>query len=243
MEEAADLSYFVRRGSHFPSWTLVREGQAAIDADDAAELLFHLEKDLAIAVQRRRAELLFLHAAALEWRGTAYLLAGESGQGKSTTAWGLLHHGFRYLSDELSPVSVDDLEVYAYPQALCLKRPPPAAYPLPADGVVDLGRTLHIPVAVLPHGTAQLPCRLGGLLFVAHDLGALSPPRVQALTRAEAAARAYVVTLNALAHPSRGIDSVVRLTDRVPSWVLHTTDLAATCRAVVELLSRIKNPH
>ena len=49
------------------------------------------------------------------------LLAGASGNGKSTTAWALLHRGFQYLSDELAPLDLSAMTVHAFPHALCLK--------------------------------------------------------------------------------------------------------------------------
>ena len=58
---------------------------------------------------------------------------GKTGAGKSTTAWGLLHHGFSYLSDELAPIDLETLEVLPYRHALCLKRRPPS--PLLAGAV------------------------------------------------------------------------------------------------------------
>src|SRR2546428_182840 len=125
-----DLHYHVGRSGQSTGFVLSRPGESAQIADNAGDLLFLLEKDLVVELQRKRPDLLFLHSAALDWRGKACLLAGESGAGKSTTAWALLHHDFRYLSDELSPIDVDTLQVHAYPHALCLKEPPAAPYAL-----------------------------------------------------------------------------------------------------------------
>ncbi len=135
-----DLHYHVGRSGQSPGFVLSRPGESAQIADDASDLLFLLEKDLVVELQRKRPDLLFLHSAALDWKGKACLLAGESGAGKSTTTWALLHHDFRYLSDELSPIDVDTLQVHAYPHALCLKEPPAAPYALPGN-VLHLGRT------------------------------------------------------------------------------------------------------
>jgi hypothetical protein len=213
---------------------LQRDGQAPRAAQDLGELLFMLEKDLVIALQLRRPELLHLHAAALEFQGRAWLLAGDSGAGKSTTTWGLLHHGFRYLSDELAAVDLHTRSVHAYAHALCLKRRPPAIYPFPDAQVLDLGRTLHVPVAALPAPVADAPCPLAGLIFVRHD-PSLHAPVLRALHSAEGGARLYVTTLNALAHAQHGMDAVVNLAASVPSWSLGTAELDATCRLVLDL--------
>ena len=224
--------YLIQRKG--PGWLLLRDGQSAVETDDPAELLFCLEKDLCILLQRRRPDLLFLHAAALERNGKVFLLAGDSGHGKSTTAWGLLHYGFKYLSDELSPIELHSLSVLPYPQALCLKTAPPDTFPFPEDAVLDLGSTLQVPVVALPTGMTATPCRLAAVFFVRYD-AALTHPRIRALGHAEAAARAYVAALNLLAHPARGIDAVIRLVSQVPCLSLQASELVATCEAVMDL--------
>jgi hypothetical protein len=230
-----DLAYAAARHPGHESYLLHRQGRAPIAAPDLCELLFHLEKDLIVSVQTRRPGLLYLHAAALAWEGRAWLLAGDSGAGKSTTTWGLLHHGLRYLSDELSAVDLEALTVHPYPHALCLKRPPPGPYAFPADRVLDLGRTLHVPVAALPAPAQHTPCPLAGLIFVRHD-PLLHKPVLRPLQAAEAGARLYVTTLNALAHSSHGLDAVASLAQRVPSWSLASAGLADSCELVHGLM-------
>jgi hypothetical protein len=232
--EVPDLAYLACRNAEGDGYVLQRERRPPMPADNLCELLFRLEKDLVIALQLRRPELLHLHAAALELQGQAWLLAGDSGAGKSTTTWGLLHQGFGYLSDELSPVDLEALSVHPYPHALCLKRRPPAVYPWPEDQVLDLGRTLHVPVAALPSAAVEAPRPLAGLIFVRHD-PALREPTLRALHPAEAGARLYVTTLNALAHARHGMDAVVGLAKSLPSWALSTAGLDASCRLLADL--------
>jgi len=228
---APHLRYAVTAGAEQGTFVLLRDGRPAIAATDVGDLLFRLEKDITVALQEARTELLFLHAAALGHGGLAYLLAGDSGQGKSSTAWGLLHHGFGYLSDELAPVDLRSATVLAYPHALCLKQPPPPGYPLPANDVLDLGRTLHVPVRLLPGGALSGPCAIGGVLFV-HYAAERRGARLRPIGAAEAAARLYTVTLNALAHSSRGLDAVQHIAERVPCLYLEAADLAGTCDVV-----------
>ncbi len=211
------------------SFTIVRQGQPPLREADLGDLLFRLEKDITVELQKRRADLFFLHSAALEWQGRAILLAADSGSGKSTTAWALLHHGFRYLSDELGPVDPESLQVFAYPHALCLKQPA-AAYPLPREAI-DLGRTLHVPVAAMPGEaiTGSLP--LGAVFLVRHCPDSAKPV-LRALGPAEAGARLYVTALNALAHPNRGLDAVVRIAEQAPCFDIATSELPATCAMI-----------
>jgi hypothetical protein len=215
------------------------EGSFQVERQDTAtqhvatgldDLVHCLEKDLTVELQRRRPDLLFLHAAALEWRGAAVVLAADSGSGKSTTTWALLHHGFRYLSDELAAIDPDTLEVYAYPHAVCLKQAPPPPYGLPA-GTLHLGRTSHVPVTALPAPLADDPLPLGPVFLIRHDPD-LTTPQLRRLGAAEASARIYVNALNALAHPQRGLDVALRIARRVPCFELGTAALGESCEII-----------
>ena len=165
-------------GSSAGGFLLQREGEAPVHAANDGMLLFHLEQDLTVELQKRRSDLYFLHAAALERDGRAVLLVAESGAGKSTTAWGLLHHGFRYASDELAPVDLSTGTVHGFPHALCLKAEPPAAYPLPV-GVLRTSRTLHVPVHLLPSPLAPTPLPVHAIVFLRYHPRATGPSCVR----------------------------------------------------------------
>ncbi|MBA2722334.1 MAG: hypothetical protein H0U56_05450 [Methylibium sp.] len=230
-EHRPDLHYILAGTSRPGEFLLTCRDRAAVTVLGMGRLLFDLEKDLTIALQQRRPDLLFLHAAALESSGNAYLLAGDSGHGKSTAAWGLLHHGFRYMSDELSPIDLCSLRVLPYPRALHLKRLPPPGYPLPVGDILDFGATLQVPVPALPAAAVCAPCALGAVIFVRYQAGP-HPPVLRAISPAEAGARMYVTVLNALAHPGHGLDAVVHLAERVPCFSLRSADLRVTCEVV-----------
>ena len=93
-----------------------RNGSSSDIARDASEFLYKFEKDLTIQTQKLRRDLYFLHAATLELNCQALALVAPSGGGKSTMTWGLLHHGFKYLSDELAPIDLTTLRVHRFPQ-------------------------------------------------------------------------------------------------------------------------------
>ncbi len=226
-----DLDYSVEFSDK--SSAIVRAGQPPLHWADPDELLFLLEKDLTVELQKRRPDLYFLHSAALEWNGKVCLLAAEAGSGKSTTTWALLHHGFRYLSDELSPVDVEAMRVFPYPHALCLKRRPPD-YPLPTD-TIDLGRTLHVPFGSLPSETITEPLPLGAVFLVKYcpDLAA---PELHAISGAEAGARLYLTALNALSHLNRGLDAAIRIAEQVPCFAVDSAALPATCALIRSVL-------
>ena len=230
-----DLRYIVECAGSAQSFTIVREGQSTVTGEGLGDLLSLLEEDLVVALQRRLPNLLFLHSASVEWDGKAYLFAAESGSGKSTTTWGLLRHGFGYLSDELSPVELDSLAVLPYPHALCLKQPPPAPYPLP-EHAIHLGRTIHIPAGTLAVASVSAPRKIGAVFLVRHDPG-LHAPALRKLSLAEASARLYVTALNPLAHPNHGLDAVARIAEHAPCYSLESADLSSTCTLIRSLVA------
>ncbi len=205
---------------------------------DAYELIYHVDKELTLSLQRRQTRLLFIHAGAVERHGRAIILAAPSGTGKSTLTYALLHAGFRYLSDELAPIDLEHLHVAAYPHALCLKASPPDPYRLPAH-IIRTRHTLHIPIDELPASTLLTPQQLG-LILLLHRTDPTATDRTTATSRrlsaAEAATRLYVNSLNALAHAGDGLDAILGITRQVPCYELNSSELTAMADTIDQLL-------
>ncbi len=204
-------------------------------ARSPGDVLFLLKQDLVVEIQGARPELYFVHAAALEHEGRALILVAESGGGKSTTTWALLHHGFRYGSDELAPVEPGTRRVHGFPSALCLKSDPPDSFPLP-PGAIRTPQAVHVPVGALPAPLAQFPSPLAAIFFVRYQPGT-PHPFVREVGAAEAGARLFAQALNALAHPHEGLDAAIDLARGSRCFSLETGDLRATSRLVVGAFS------
>jgi hypothetical protein len=236
--DAVDVDYSVTR---YPSggFSICRDGEsvAEISSDEAPEymLVYLLEKLIAIDLQKLRTDLYFVHSSALSRNGRVVMIAAVSGTGKSTVTWALLQHGFDYLSDELAPIDPLTLLVHPYPHALCLKTRPPGPYPLP-EALLRTEKTLHIPVDSLPAAVISQPVPLRALIFLQRDR--TRPVTVPSYTRvspAEAGARLYANTLNALAHPGSGLDAAIRIAGAVPAFNVQAGDLQATCELISNL--------
>lgn len=234
-ERSPDFYYEVTRSAD-QAFTIGRAGMALSPARDLDALVHGLDKDITIELQRRRRDLLFLHAAVIAWQGRVALLAASSGGGKSTTTWALSNGGFGYLSDELCPIDLEAMSVHPYPHALCLKQHPPGPHPLPS-GVQSLGRTMHVPARLMPGPVLTTPRSLGAVFLLQRD-PATKRPTVKRISTAEAAARLYVVTLNALAHPERGMPAVLRVALQVPCYRLDIGTLPETCDLVRSTLEQ-----
>ncbi|MBI5041692.1 MAG: hypothetical protein HZB57_10995 [Gammaproteobacteria bacterium] len=202
---------------------------------DAAELIFMLEKDLTIEAQKRRPHLYFMHAAALMYQDSAFLLIGRSGNGKSTTCWGLLHHGCGYLSDELAPIDLQQYRVQPYPHALCLKSEPLPPYALPRD-VLRTHPTLHVPVEQLPGSVVHTPTPIRAIFHVQH-LGVDHAPTLTAISAAEAGMLIYANALNPLSHAQDGLDAALDIARHCQSYRITTGTLDASVAAILGVLN------
>jgi hypothetical protein len=80
-----------------------------------------LEWGLNWCVSQNCHQYLIFHAAVLERSGRALLLPAPPGSGKSTLCAGLLHRGWRLLSDELALIDPASGEVFPLPRPVSLK--------------------------------------------------------------------------------------------------------------------------
>ena len=229
---APDLEYSVHINGGGSKFHINRSDDEPLVASDDAQLLYVVEKELTIQLQKRRRDLYFLHAAALASSQNGFLLLAPSGGGKSTTAWGLLHHGFRYLSDELSPVDLTRMEIHSYPRAICLKKEPPLDYPPPAN-TIRTSRTLHIPIQELP--VCYKPVTLRCIFFLEMCRG-VSSPVLRAISKAEAAARLIAQALNPLAHAEDGLTGAAAIAESASCFYLYSADLRLTCDLINKTL-------
>ena len=87
-------------------------------------------------------EKLLFHAAVLEKGGTAIVFPGEAGSGKTTLAAALVLYGFRFFSDEIAALNVDNLSVSPLPLPMSIKprsvKPLSKYYPGLAESPVHL---------------------------------------------------------------------------------------------------------
>ena len=215
---------------------LVDSGGAEGTFDSRDSLLFHLDKNITLTLQKERPDLYFLHAAAVAIDDRVAALAAPSGTGKSTIAFALLANQFVYFSDELTPIDPETLLIHPYPRALCLKAPVLEKYRLPQTAF-ETGSRIHVPVDSLGIAATR-PLPLGALFF-------LKRQRTQApvcLSAAEGAAFVMANALNLAAHPSDGLDVAIRLSSAVPCFALDTSDLHAACSAIAAVLRQHSGP-
>jgi hypothetical protein len=233
--DVTDLDYIVGRDGVPPAFFIRRAGRGLVPTPDDGTFLAFLDEDIAIELQKLRADLYFIHAAVLKRSDTAVMLVTHSGGGKSTLSWALLHHGFRFLSDELGPVDLEKLEVHPFPRALALKTAPPwpTRYPEDCSHLTDSPRdgSGH------PRRHYSEPVPLSDAFFLTCAL-MRQGLRYGRLSTGEAAARFYANALNPLAHAGEGLDGAIRLATRLRCFELTTAELAPTCALLATTIER-----
>ena len=228
--ERPQITYRITRRGPGEERLIVRDGAPPEMARDDGEFLYMFEKDMTIETQKLRPDLYFIHAAVLELDGQALALVAPSGYGKSTTTWGLLHHGFKYLSDELAPVHLTAMQVHSFPHALCLKRLPPNEYPLPEETIFTT-RTAHVPTQFLPCETLSETVPLRAIFFV-RFVDEISDPVLKPMAKGEAAARLFTNALNPLAHSGEGLDGAIEIVSNTCCFELLSSNLTSTCELI-----------
>ncbi len=226
------------------NFIISREGITDLYASDLGEMIFLVEKDITLELQRYRSDLMFIHSASLNYRNKGFLLVAPSGTGKSTTAWGLVNNGCGYLSDELAPLNLDAMCIHPYPHALCLKSLPPLYNELPLDTLYT-SKTIHINSIKLVSNGATSCSDLKAIIFLTRTSidGEELEPKSHKLGNSEAMARLYSNTLNTLAHDidgDKGFSVVYNVVRKVPCYQVMISSLDQTCELIKSLIKSIK---
>ena len=226
------LGYDVSISGHANGWTLRRD-EIATRCHDSYDLIYEFEKDMTERVQLLRANLFFVHGAALAVAERCVIVSGASGSGKSSLAWFMSHNGIDYLSDELAPVNPTLLHVEPYPHALCLKNKPLSEPVLP-ESTQYTDVTIHVPAYELPTRALDRPCPLGFLIFIDATLNGRALV-VRSIGSAESAARLYSNGLNHLSHRGDGLPVVVDVASAVPSYLMSGGTVEERAQAIRDL--------
>jgi hypothetical protein len=235
-----DIKYTINF-NHADGNTIIisRKGIVDLIADNIGEFIFFLEKDMTIKLQKIRADLLFIHSAALEYQGKGLLLVAPSGTGKSTTAWGLINTGFNYLSDELAPIDLNTMMIHSYPHAICLKARPPM-FELP-DSCLVTSQTMHVYGESFSASIQHSLTPLKAIIFLEYHPEILQP-EISPMSRAEASANLYANSLNILAHDKSdyGMEAAIIMATEARNYRLFSNQLDKTCDKLKSLIQSIE---
>jgi hypothetical protein len=234
-DPAVSKRYDISRGAAAAAYRLDDSVSGETTFENLGSLLLHLDKQITLALQYRRPDLYFVHAAAVASSGRVAVLAAPSGTGKSTMTLALLERGFTYLTDELTPVDPQNFTVHPYPRALCLKASAPERYRLRSNSL-GTGSRFYVPLESFRIAHHRRPMPLAAVFFL--ERRATNAPAFRDMSTATAAAYLIANTLNSAAHSSDGLDVSLRLCSGVPCFALDSSDLDVACSAVEAVLSQ-----
>jgi hypothetical protein len=195
-------------------------------------LLLPLIKDeVRLQLMRSRPDLLWLHAGSVERNGQAVLLAGTSGQGKSTITTRLCEIGWRLLSDDISPVRMETDRVVPFPQ-LPVRRIH-TGRDVSADEVFQLERET---VSLAAENIVRSDVPIAGVIFIAYSPGA--DTKIVRLRRGSAALELLRNLTNFIDHKSAAVDRAAALARRLPGYSLQWSDSSDAALKIEQLALR-----
>lgn len=197
---------------------------------DQLENLLELVRDeVRLQFTRARPDLLWLHAAAVERNGVALLLSGPSGQGKSTLSTRLCERGWRLLSDDISPTSMNADIVFPFPQA-----PRRRVFP---GAVIDRHK-LHIlrreEVSVESHEVSCAPVQVGAIAYI--EFGVTELTTVEKLAPGAASIELLRNAINFNDHRDAAVSKAASVGSRIPAYKLCYRNVTAAVDQLERLL-------
>jgi len=206
------------------------------------QILPYVEWAMNWEVPRVMPQYLQLHASSLEIDGRGVIFPGDSGNGKSTIALGMLSRGARYLCDEFAMIHAESLELHPYPRAICLKRPSfdiaerlgipvrrSQSYLKGVKGYVSFINPLSIRANAI--GRA---CPIHHVIFPKYSRGAV--PSLTPITRAAAAFELHRLCFNVFGCHKPSLNVLTRMIRGAQCHRLVSGDIDTTCGLVEDLV-------
>jgi hypothetical protein len=215
------------------------DAEPVVRSPAPAPILNHLTwhvNQRAIALSGDR---VLLHAAAAAWGNTGIILPGPQNSGKTTLVAGLVKGGFRYLTDEATPIEPSSLSLYPYPKPLSLD---PGSWQVHADLEPDIdtvtARYLRDQWQVAPEriraDAVSGPVRASLAVFPRYEPGA--DVVLQPLRRSAAVVTMLEQTFRFHAAGRRNLEVVARLVERMHCYRLVCGDLPTAVAEVTRLV-------
>lgn len=193
-------------------------GPTEFDFEGEISSLYEFVKhELMVPFIRDRQDLLWLHAATVERDGKAVVVAGPSGEGKSTLSTRLCEKGWTFMSDDIAPVRMSCNEVLAFP--LVPFRRVGGGSRIDRQTLETLEKErVPIPPESIHHGSAPI----AAIVFPAYRPGASS--RLLRMAPGNAAFELLRSYTNFVDHKESGIARASELARTVPAWEITYGD-------------------
>jgi hypothetical protein len=188
-------------------FSLTRMGERVHTSPHLEAMLTFALWDLHAYVAKEVRDFLLLHAGSVTATDGAVLLPAEPEVGKSSTVAALLQRGFDYLSDELGVIDPVSGHAYSFEKRITLQPGSIRFFPGLEDGLErpPLTAALQDRYFTPEDLGSQVgrPAPIRGLVFLSEDRE--GPPRLTAISRAEAVERMARNAFNLDVYGERGV--------------------------------------
>ena len=222
--EFADFHISVDRlktpGGWFKAQTVFRlDGRSPFQPLSVDQALPMFEWGLNWAIATSAYQYLIVHAAAIERNGRAAILPAPPGSGKSTLCAGLVHRGWRLLSDEQALLSLDESAITALARPVSLKNQSiEVIRAFAGDAVIgcEVSETTKGTVALMKAPRESVvrkheQARPAWVIFPRYAAGA--PARLTPRSKADTFLQIGDNAFNYSIHGARGFDALARVID------------------------------
>jgi hypothetical protein len=188
-------------------------------------LVDYLTREVVRKFVEARPDLLWVHGAAVEWNGSALLIVGRSGQGKSTLSTRLCESGWRLLSDEVAPIRMDADEVLPFPRSAFRR-----VYPGREIGPDETGFLAKEQVALPERALHLKPAPIKAAVFALFKYDA--SPEMEVLSPGTAAIELVGSCFNFDDHRATAVARIAKLAESIPMYGLTYGDGRAGADAI-----------
>ena len=198
-----------------------------LDGESCEPLLPYLKEEIIVRFMQARPGLLWLHAGAVAQIGKAVLIAGSSGQGKSTIATKFCDRGWQLMSDDVAPIRMDTNEVLPFNQTPFRRIDPGVTMPM--DGVGDIPREeVEMSASLLRRSSAPVV----GVVFPRFDRG--SNATLTRVSQGEGALELLRNSRNIMDHGNAAVARVAAMAKAVPMFQLCYSDAKDAVDAILQ---------
>jgi hypothetical protein len=181
-----------------------RSGKPGLSADDPRALFPQIVDDVLQEFMEARPDLLWLHAGVAERAGAGIVIPASSGSGKSTVTTALVERGWRFMSDDIAPIAIDELRVLSYPQLAHRRK-------FPGQHIADdrIGGLEREAVAMAQQSVHSGDAALEAIIFP--EFGACDKPRFSTVSRGDAAMKLIQNVRNFSDHREAAIEAIAAI--------------------------------
>lgn len=192
---------------------IVRDSEVSVPNRNLTAVLLRLKYEVVMALIQARPDLLWFHAGAAAYRGSAVVFSAPGGRGKSTLVTSLCKRGWTYLSDDVIPLDLNSGKVIPFPQTPRVRKN--IGQELPVDRVNELNK---IEVNLKPETVCREAMPIGALIFPTYSF--YSPTELLPCSPGTAALELLQTCVNFANHRQVAVREVCELVKFLPTFRL-----------------------